>query len=165
FSGVWLPALSAPPEVCRTFGLRHTTRICLGHVYLRPSTHYSVSARRCHSSVPASRHTRVRESLPVGHPLPLPVSRSVATYPDPISVDQETLVFRWAGFSPALSLLMPTFAFPERPRILTMRIHPRWNAPLPLRYKSESIASVIHLMPVYYPRPAARLVSCYALFK
>src|SRR3546814_355314 len=31
--------------------------------------------------------------------------------------------------------------------------------------KDESIASVTRLMPVHYPRPAARLVSCYALFK
>src|SRR5690606_10610254 len=31
--------------------------------------------------------------------------------------------------------------------------------------KLQSIASVAFLMPVYYPRPAARLVSCYALFK
>jgi hypothetical protein len=29
----------------------------------------------------------------------------------------------------------------------------------------ESYASVLHLMPVYYRRPAARPVSCYALFK
>ena len=29
----------------------------------------------------------------------------------------------------------------------------------------KSTASVPSLMPVYYPRPAARLVSCYALFK
>ena len=28
-----------------------------------------------------------------------------------------------------------------------------------------TIASVTRLMPVHYPRPAARLVSCYALFK
>ena len=35
---------------------------------------------------------------------------------------------------------------------------------LPYRYKYP-IASVTHLMPVHYPRPAARLVSCYALFK
>ena len=32
-------------------------------------------------------------------------------------------------------------------------------------YKYTSIASVYHLMPVYYPCPIARLVSCYALFK
>ena len=41
------------------------------------------------------------------------------TYPDPISVDQETLVFRRAGFAPALSLLIPTFAFPRAPASLT----------------------------------------------
>ena len=35
--------------------------------------------------------------------------------PDPISVDQETLVFRRGGFSPPLSLLIPTFAFPCAP--------------------------------------------------
>ena len=34
---------------------------------------------------------------------------------DPISVDQETLVFRRGGFSPPLSLLIPTFAFPYAP--------------------------------------------------
>lgn len=35
---------------------------------------------------------------------------------------------------------------------------------LPYRYKYPT-ASVTRLMPVHYPRPAARLVSCYALFK
>ena len=39
------------------------------------------------------------------------------------------------------------------------------NAPLPIRHKAESIASVMCLMPDYYPCTAARLVSCYALFK
>ena len=37
------------------------------------------------------------------------------------------------------------------------------NAPLPIIYNST--ASVVRLMPVYYPYPTARLVSCYALFK
>ncbi len=32
--------------------------------------------------------------------------------PDPISVDREPLVLRREGFSPSLSLLIPTFAFP-----------------------------------------------------
>ena len=32
-------------------------------------------------------------------------------------------------------------------------------------FQYRSTASVAVLMPVYYPRPAARLVSCYALFK
>ena len=38
-----------------------------------------------------------------------------------------------------------------------------WNAPLPiLKYP---MASVAVLIPDYYPRPAPRLVSCYALFE
>ncbi len=60
---------------------------------------------------------------------------------------------------------MPTFAFPEAPILFTQNLQCRWNAPLPLVIADETIASVIYLMPVYYPRPIARLVSCYALFK
>ncbi len=48
-----------------------------------------------------------------------------------LSLIQETLVFRWAGFSPALSLLMPTFAFLSAPICLTTRLHCKENAPLP----------------------------------
>src|SRR5690606_33874370 len=87
----------------------------------------------------------------------------VPTDPDPISVDQETLSFRWAGFSPALSLLMPTFAFPCAPAPITRYLRRTWNAPLPIYFNPT--ASVVHFMPVYYPCPIARLVSCYALFK
>jgi hypothetical protein len=42
-----------------------------------------------------------------------------------------------------------------------------WNAPLPIadgdRQQVHSFGNM--LMPVYYPRTTARLVSCYALFK
>jgi|266.fasta.fasta_contig_121_219163_length_623_multi_2_in_0_out_0_1 hypothetical protein len=48
-----------------------------------------------------------------------------------ISIAQETLVYRRAGFSPALSLLIPTFAFPTAPASIARRIHRSWNAPLP----------------------------------
>ena len=47
------------------------------------------------------------------------------TYPDPISVDQETLVFRRGGFPPPLSLLIPTFAFPYAPEWLAPRLRRR----------------------------------------
>ena len=49
-----------------------------------------------------------------------------------LSLRQETLVFRCAGFSPALSLLMPTFAFPVAPAKLTLHLRSDWNALLPL---------------------------------
>ena len=54
------------------------------------------------------------------------------TNPGTIIVAQETLLFRWAGFSPALSLLMPTFAFPIAPARLTPHLQRNRNAPLPL---------------------------------
>ena len=37
------------------------------------------------------------------------------TNPGTITVAQETLLFRWAGFSPALWLLIPTFSLPHAP--------------------------------------------------
>ena len=49
-----------------------------------------------------------------------------------MSVDQETLVFRREGVSPSLSLLIPTFAFPNAPEYLTVRLQGDWNAPLPM---------------------------------
>ena len=48
-----------------------------------------------------------------------------------IDIAGESLIFRRAGFSPALSLLMPTFAFPYAPPYLTVRLQREWNAPLP----------------------------------
>ena len=51
--------------------------------------------------------------------------------PDPINVDQETLVFRRGGFSPPLSLLIPTFAFPNAPTEVNLHLRRFWNAPLP----------------------------------
>ena len=37
------------------------------------------------------------------------------TNPGTITVAQETLLFRWAGFSPALWLLIPAFSLPHAP--------------------------------------------------
>jgi hypothetical protein len=60
---------------------------------------------------------------------------------------------------------MPTFSFPAAPPNLTIQLQRHWNAPLPIHFTVESIASVICFMPDYYPCTIARLVSCYALFK
>ena len=73
--------------------------------------------------------------------------------PDPISVDQETLVLRRAGFSPALSLLIPTFAFPKAPEGLTPDLQRRWNAPLPMIAHPAASAAclcpiIIHAKPL-----------------
>ena len=47
----------------------------------------------------------------------------------------ESLVFRRVGFSPTLSLLMPTFSFVAAPPGLTAQLQRNYNAPLPLDSK------------------------------
>ena len=47
------------------------------------------------------------------------------TNPGTITVAQETLLFRRAGFSPALWLLIPTFSLPHAPACLTTHLHRR----------------------------------------
>jgi hypothetical protein len=47
----------------------------------------------------------------------------VPTNPEQINFTQETLGLRRAGFSPALSLLMPTESFPIAPTVLSVPLH------------------------------------------
>ena len=47
------------------------------------------------------------------------------TNPGMITMAQETLLFRWAGFSPALWLLIPTFSLVAAPPNLTVQLHCR----------------------------------------
>ncbi len=66
---------------------------------------------------------------------------------------EETLVLRRGGFSPPLSLLMPTFAFLIRSRIPYVHSSTQWEcSPTDvLLYKSSSFGNM--LMPDYYPCP------------
>ena len=52
-----------------------------------------------------------------------------------INIALEPLALRRGGFSPPLSLLMPTFAFPYTPTNLAINLHSIWNAPLPILYR------------------------------
>ena len=56
------------------------------------------------------------------------------TNPGTIIVAQETLLFRWAGFSPALWLLIPAFSLDTAPPHLPVRLQCNINAPLPRKY-------------------------------
>jgi hypothetical protein len=53
------------------------------------------------------------------------------TNPGTIIVAQETLLFRWAGFSPALWLLIPAFSLDSAPPDLAVQLQCPINAPLP----------------------------------
>ena len=74
------------------------------------------------------------------------------TNPGTIIVAQETLLFRWAGFSPALWLLIPTFSLDTAPPNLTVQLRCNINAPLPRHINMTSISSVQCLAPLHFPR-------------
>ena len=60
-------AVTSPRRAWCTVPFQHPRWICLPGIYLRGSTHYSVSARMCHCSVAASLAVRVTEYLPYVH--------------------------------------------------------------------------------------------------
>ena len=60
---------------------------------------------------------------------------------------------------------MPTFAFPNAPAPVAGYLRSRLECSPTSRTMSGTRASAAALMPDYYRRPAARPVSCYALFK
>src|ERR1051325_2161331 len=68
------------------------------------------------------------------------------TYPEQINFTQETLGLRRAGFSPALSLLMPTESFLIAPTVLPVPLHS--YRMLAYHDYSSSKASVRRLSPV-----------------
>ena len=70
------------------------------------------------------------------------------------NIARETLVLWRTGISPVLSLLIPTFAFPEAPRTVTGALRRRWNAPLPIH--AFAIPRLRHL-------PYTRLLSTHGL--
>ena len=84
-----------------------------------------------------------------------------------IIIAKETLCFQRWGLSPHLWLLVPTFSLPYAPQNLTVLLHSKWNALLPIVkinfYKFTP--SVLRLSPDYFRRKVFRRVSCYALFK
>ena len=49
------------------------------------------------------------------------------TNPGTITVAQETLLFRWAGFSPALWLLIPAFSLDNTPPDLAVQLQRRYQ--------------------------------------
>ena len=72
------------------------------------------------------------------------------TNPGTIIVAQETSLFRWAGFSPALWLLIPTFSLDTAPPALAGQLQCNINAPLPRHINVTSISSVLCLSPVTF---------------
>ena len=77
------------------------------------------------------------------------------TNPGTITVAQETLLFRWAGFSPALWLLIPAFSLDNAPPVLANRLQCRYQRSSTTPYRricTKSISSVLCLAPLHFPR-------------
>ena len=141
---------------------RLSSRICLGQSTPTPFN----GLFRQPAALPRLRHHVApagSTGILTGSAIGLAVRLTLPTYPDPISVDQETLVFRRAGFAPALSLLIPTFAFPRAPEYLAVRLRRGVECSPTNLFRFRSFGRM--LMPDYYPCRIPRLVSCYALFK
>src|SRR5678816_4932444 len=85
-----------------------------------------------------------------------------------LTLRKETLGFRRAGFSPALSLLMSAFALPIPPADFSIHLH-RLTERSSTAYRSRRTdtpqASVHRLAPLNLPRRPTRPVSYYAFFK
>ena len=96
------------------------------------NTHFQSRADLPYCVTPSiKRFTPVQEFQPVVHRLRFSASALVPTYPETTIVAQESLCFRWKGFSPFFSLLIPTFSLPTSPPNLPVRLLPYGNAPLP----------------------------------
>ena len=76
------------------------------------------------------------------------------TNPGAITVAQETLLFRWAGFSPALWLLIPAFSLDNTPQALTGPASTQISTLLyhAVCKHTTSSASVLCLAPLHFPR-------------
>ncbi|PXV06960.1 hypothetical protein AIN31_04705 [Salmonella enterica subsp. enterica serovar Newport] len=76
------------------------------------------------------------------------------------------MVFRRAGFSPALSLLMSAFALLIPPATLTGHLHRLTERSPTQQHLSVAAAASVHgLAPLHLPRRPTRPVSYYAFFK
>ena len=88
------------------------------------------------------------------------------TNPGRIYLPQETLGFRRAGFSPALSLLIPAFSLARAPPLLTVWLRRGvQRSSTDFAIAGESRCFGIQLIPDHLRRYCSRPVSYYALFK
>ena len=132
------------------------------------NTHFQSRADLPYCVTPSIKtiHTGHRNFNPVVHPPTLfpPRLRSRLTLRRRF-VAQEPLGFRWNGFSPFFSLLIPTFSLLTSPQLLTVLLQSDENAPLPIYIAAYDTTSVSYFSPGHFRRRVSRPVSYYALFK
>jgi hypothetical protein len=65
------------------------------------------------------------------------------TNPGTIIVAQETLLFRWTGFSPVLWLLIPAFSLDNAPPDLTVRLQRRYQRSSTTRIQDKTYSLIL----------------------
>ena len=152
-SAASLASLLAPRNAsgfrCTDLPVHHPTRL-----------HATIQSRAC---LPFCVTPSLKQLLPVQEYQP--VVHLLRFLPRITIVAQESLCFRWKGFSPFFSLLIPTFSLPTSPPVLPDQLHPCGNAPLPRALTCTATASVPYFSPGNFRRRVSRPVSYYALFK
>ena len=139
-------------------------RICL-HTSLSTSLNRDfrhpavVSLLRLHFATIASTGILTRSSIDIAFRLSLRsrltlIRRALIRNPWSFGGEESHLPYRYSFLHLLFQLLQPGSS---------PNLRRSWNAPLPIL--AYPTASVYGLMPDYYPRPVARLVSCYALFE
>ena len=152
-------------EDSRYYQVRHPERIFLLQIYLHPSTYYSVSTQTFHTSSSPSQLSRYMNinMLSIDYPV------WVCLRPRLTLIRLALIRKPWSSgvrvSHPHYGYLGLHLIFQTLQQALRLTFYADWNAPLPVIISYQSIASVVCLMPDYYPCPIARLVSCYALFK
>ena len=135
-----------------------------------PRAHTESSApARIDSCVTPSMFTYSRCGILTRFPSPTALALDLGpTDPGRISLAQETSGLRRTGFSPVLSLLVPTFSLLHRPRLLTVPLRTTAERS-PTAHGNlshhEPADSAICLAPLHFRRRSPRPVSYYALFE
>ena len=156
------------PYSFRVTGLLNITPADLPAGLYQAQTENSVPADIAFCVTPSIKH-QSRCRILTRFPSPTPLGLGLGpTDPGRISLAQETLGFRRTGFSPVLSLLVPTFSLLLRPQLLAvLLLTTAERSPTAHKDRSphEPVVSVICLAPLHFRRRSPRPVSYYALFK
>ena len=147
--------------------VRHPARICLCRIYLRPSARRLRGRRRTvtlSSLLRLPQKFRNIDRMSFGAPFRVVlrprltlIRLTLIRNPWSCGVNVSHIHYRYL----CLHLLFRMLQHASRPAFPAIR-----NAPLPnCNIIALGTASAACFTPAYYPRPAARLVSCYALFR
>ena len=155
----WKRALPDFSYRSRKFSLHlgYSSRICLrATLALRAPIQSGTQHTTLRHSIASNKSHRILTMYPSGPTFVIPLG---PTNPSLINIAKETLVFRRAGLSPALRLLVPTFLLLCAPELVALLLHcSTENSPTAhfVRRQNKPSASVLCLSPDHLRRGISR---------